>query len=1065
VKSNSESAYIPVPFPLLLHTPATHPNLHHMSRLFTLSCALLLTINVFAQNPQDAVVSLQLSAGLNPPAVFLSWDTPQPSNITLLRRAKDEPGNAWVQIVSANETLLNGHFDLGLDGSKTYEYAIERQTGNITARGFAYANFFTPVVDGRGKILVFIDSTTADELGADLIRFKNDLRGEGWQPVPFKTGPFTSVAWVKNQIQTAYNADPATVKAVLLMGNVPVPYAGSMAWDSKPDHIGAWPCDAYYGDVDGVWTDQTVNLPNTARLANRNVPNDGKFDQNILPSAVELPVGRLDFSRLSAATFGDSPIELLRKYLLKNHLWRSGLYQTPNSAIVDDHLGWSGGEAYAANGYRNAVPLVGAGNVVDGAFINTQRHLLGFGAGTNGTYSGAGGIGNALDFATDSVHSVFTALYGDYFGDWDFETNPLLPAVLASKGGVLATAWVGRPHWMLQGLASGETLGFCLKETQNAQYNTAYGGTNGESGAHIALLGDPTLRATIVTPPTNVRAVSNCNKVNLHWTASKNPDVLGYLVYRSFEQDGPYERLSPDYIYQTSWEDLSPLPGTLYYSVRAVKLEVRSGGGAFYNSSTGPPEKVIFEPGTGPTALGLGGVLNCNVTSLTLGANFQPPTSSFLWYRPNGEPLGGFTATEGGVYTLIVTAPNGCTAVAYATVYQDTILPQPDLPPVFALNCAFPSATYTVPEAPSGVQYHFNGTAVSPGQQLTINGPGVFSVSSASNGCSMDYAIQVQPDFTPPGASIGHNGLQLDCLNPSVQLLGSSMAPAVSYAWSGNSGEISFEQNLLVSDAGTYCLSVTAANGCTSTSCVQVTEQGGIGPTASIAFEGDPCAAGDRNVLAEVSGGLAPYLFLWSTGETTQQLLVSEGFTGLLSVTVTDASECSTAAAVSLASSLSVLALTKKETAPGAADGSIDLLILGGQAPFSFLWSTGDTTEDLNGLSNGTYTVTVTGADGCSSELVVPLLNLGAGNTLSETTVRIAPNPANSAFGVYLTRPGGGPVECRLWLCDWSGRTVATQSGRENTYFFETASLPSGSYVLWLEQEGERVAFRVAVGY
>lgn len=1035
-----------------------------MSRFFTSLSCLCFSIALLAQNPQDAVVSLQLSAGLNPPAVFLNWDNPQPSDITLLRRVKDEPGNTWVQLLSANETLLNGHFDLGLDGNLSYEYAIERKTGAITASGFAYANFFTPVVDQRGKILVFIDSTTADELGADLIRFKNDLRGEGWQPVPFKTGPFTTVAWVKSQIQAAYNADPMQVKAVLLMGSVPVPYSGSMAWDGKSDHVGAWPCDAYYGDVDGIWTDQTVNLPNTARSANRNIPGDGKFDQNTLPSAVELPVGRLDFSRLSAATFGDTPVELLRKYLWKNHLWRSGLYKVPYSALVDDHLGWSGGEAFAANGYRNAVPLVGAGNVVEGAFIGTQRHLLGFGGATNGTYSGAGGIGNALDFATDSVQVVFAQLYGDYFGDWDFETNPLLPAVLASKGGVLATAWVGRPHWMLQGLATGETLGFCLRETQNAQFNTAYTGGLGESGAHLALLGDPTLRATIVTPPTNVSAVSNCTKVNLHWTASKDPEVLGYLVYRSFEQDGPYERLSPNLVFQTSWEDLAPVPGTLYYSVRAVKLEVRPGGGAFYNSSTGPPKTVVFEPGTGPTALGLGGTINCNTPSITLGANFQPPTSTFEWYRPNGEPLGGFIATEGGVYTVIVTAPNGCTAAAFATVYQDTLLPQPDLPPFFQLNCAAPTAMFTVPDAPSGVQYQWNGTAVLPGQVVTINGPAVFTVSSSNNGCTKDYDLQVQTDFDPPGASISHSGLVLDCLNPSVQLLGSSASSMVSYAWTGDSGEISFEQNLLVTSAGNYCLAITATNGCTSTTCAQVTAQGGIGPTLDITFDGDPCAAGDRGVMVEVSGGLAPYQYLWSTGETTQQKLVEEGFVGLLAVTVTDANNCSSAISVSLAAALNVLALTKKETSPGAADGSIDLLLLGGQAPFSFLWSNGETTEDLAGLSNGTYTVTVTGADGCSSVLVVPLLHLGAETALSGTTVQVAPNPAGAAFGVYMSG-AGGPAERRLWLCDGLGRPVAAQSGRETAYFFETASLPSGAYVLWVEQEGERVAIRVVVSH
>jgi hypothetical protein len=198
---------------------------------------------LFAQTPQDAVVPVQLSAGLNPPAVFINWSNPQASDIILRRRVKNAAGSSWVELVNAPATLLNGYFDNGLDGAETYEYALERKTGNVTAYGYAFANFFKPVVDNRGKILVFIDSTTADQLGADLIVFKNDIRGEGWQTMPFKTGPFTSVQWVKNQIIAAYNADPGNVKAVLLMGDVPIPYSGSTAWDTKADHTGAWPCD------------------------------------------------------------------------------------------------------------------------------------------------------------------------------------------------------------------------------------------------------------------------------------------------------------------------------------------------------------------------------------------------------------------------------------------------------------------------------------------------------------------------------------------------------------------------------------------------------------------------------------------------------------------------------------------------------------------------------------------------------------------------------------------------------------------------------------------------------
>ena len=86
---------------------------------------------------------------------------------------------------------------------------------------------------------------------------------------------------------------------MFLFGHVPVAYSGDIVPDGHcPDHRGAWPCDGFYGDMDGEWTDSTVNDSTAADARNRNVPGDGKYDQSSFPAALKLMVGRVDLANM-----------------------------------------------------------------------------------------------------------------------------------------------------------------------------------------------------------------------------------------------------------------------------------------------------------------------------------------------------------------------------------------------------------------------------------------------------------------------------------------------------------------------------------------------------------------------------------------------------------------------------------------------------------------------------------------------------------------------------------------------------------------------------------------------
>lgn len=66
---------------------------------------------------------------------------------------------------------------------------------------------------------------------------------------------------VKSKIKTWADTRQDSNLVVFLLGRVPVPYSGDIAPDGhQNDHRGAWPCDGYYACLEGIWTDNTVNI-------------------------------------------------------------------------------------------------------------------------------------------------------------------------------------------------------------------------------------------------------------------------------------------------------------------------------------------------------------------------------------------------------------------------------------------------------------------------------------------------------------------------------------------------------------------------------------------------------------------------------------------------------------------------------------------------------------------------------------------------------------------------------------------------------------------------------------
>jgi len=426
-----------------------------------------------------------------------------------------------------------------------------------------------------------VDAAQAAPLAEPLLRLERDLRGDGWTVLRHDVAPVARAVDVKKLIRQDYEADRDGVKSVFLFGHVAVPYSGDFNPDGHPDHRGAWPADAYYGDMDEEWSDEKVDSPKASRAENKNVPGDGKFDPTFLPSDVELEVGRVDLSQMPA--FGKSETDLLRRYLDKDHAYRHGRLEAERRALICDQFGDFRGEAFVSSGWRNFAPLVGDGRITAADWFKSLgegSYLVAQGSGAGG-YQSCAGVGTTADFAAKPTRAVFTILFGSYFGDWDSRDN-LLRAPLAAETHGLVSMWAGRPHWFLHPLALGATIGSVTRLTQNNR--DLYVPTGKFThGVHVALMGDPTLRLHRVLPPSGLSSKPDGSKLLLSWTASPEADV-SYHVYHAPDEKGPFARLTESPLRETRYSTDSAKPGI--YMIRALRLETGASG-SYFNLSQG----------------------------------------------------------------------------------------------------------------------------------------------------------------------------------------------------------------------------------------------------------------------------------------------------------------------------------------------------------------------------------------------------------------------------------------------------------------------------------------------
>jgi flagellar hook capping protein FlgD len=555
--------------------------------------------------------------------ITLDW-LPEESTTRYEVYRRNNGTNYWGTIRATLDKDATSYVDEQVEIGKLYEYKVHRyylamarynnevQALKFVGAGYVCAGINAPAIEDQGRILLLVDKTMYASIKSNVDILMEDLVLDGWT-VEIKQAERSEgfdkdkVQATKDLIMESAMISTSQLKAVFLIGRIPVPYSGFIFPDGHTNHVGAWPCDAYYGSLNETyWSDtQTFEYSDTEELktsANReeqvNVAGDGKFDRSTLGKNIDLYVGRIDFFNMPL--FHDSEespmteIELINQYLVKDHKYRIGEMEMENRGLIDENFSQkSYPETFGASAYRNFATLLGNENIEDADWfttLSTESYLWAYGCG-GGSFTSCGGIGNTQDFVDNQVNSVFTLTFGSYFGDWDVANN-FLRAPLASAPSSLISAWVARPPWYFHHMGMGYPVGYSaqlsmnnqtdylsvLINLQGTQYTIYAAGLN---GAHTELLGDPAIRMYMnaVAMPSNLSLVHTKEvRVTVAWEAPEIDEEVWFNVYRSANEFGPYVRINDEPLTGTSYEDNQEIDGIFYYMVRSLQPVTTNSG-------------------------------------------------------------------------------------------------------------------------------------------------------------------------------------------------------------------------------------------------------------------------------------------------------------------------------------------------------------------------------------------------------------------------------------------------------------------------------------------------------
>ncbi|NCU92493.1 MAG: hypothetical protein EBV44_11235, partial [Synechococcaceae bacterium WB7_1B_046] len=326
---------------------------------------------------------------------------------------------------------------------------------------------------------------------------------------------------------------------------------------------------------------------------------------------------------------------------------------------------------------------------------------------------------------------------------------------------------------------------------------------------------------------------------------------------------------------------------------------------------------------------------------------------TYVWN--NGASTQDIHNLAAGIYSVLITDANGCQANFATQITQPNAAISSSVATtnVLCFGQSTGAINLTVGGGTAPYTYVWSNGATS--QDINALPIGFYSVViTDANGCTHNASANIFQPASP--VNVTATLTPVSCFNLSNGAISVSVSggtPSYFLSWS-NGATTNTVSNL---PAGFYALQVTDFNGCTSQWNYNVTQP--AGPLLlSTTTSATSCFNGNNGIVdLTVVGGTAPYAYNWSNGGTTQD--INSLTAGYYSVLVTDANGCTATVGDTVHQPLAFTssAVLQNIHCFAQSTGAIDLSVSGGTAPYTYLWNNAATTQDINNLLAGTYSV------------------------------------------------------------------------------------------------------------